>query len=59
MCQLDQLHACCNKRLTQRFTQDRSRQGEGSSYVLQGCRDRNECIHDSSENGYTSVNFFC
>lgn len=51
MCQMDQLRTCCNKRPAQRFTQDRSKQGVGSSCVLQGCRDSNECIHDSSENG--------
>ena len=50
MCQKDQLHTCCKKRLTQPFTQDRSKQRAGSSCVLHGCRDSNECIHDSSEN---------
>ena len=50
MCQMDQLHTCCDKRLTQRFTQDRSKLGVGSSCVLQGCRDSDERIHDSSEN---------
>ena len=51
MCQMDQLHMCCNKRLTQWLTQDRSQQAVGSSCVLQGGRKSNECIHDSSENG--------
>ena len=31
MCQSDQLHTCCKKRQTQRFTQDRSKLGVGSS----------------------------